>query len=627
MPSKNLGRVSIVPKGTWNINTVYNRLDAVVYDGSSWLAKKKNIGQQPMEASDAWQLLAAKGEEGKKGNPGPKGDAFTYEDFTPEQLAALKGEKGDKGDKGDTGDTGDVGPAGKDGKDGAAGEDGKTAYQYAVDGGYTGTEQEFAAKMAYDSEAVDNQLRKDIENLTNVHHYGARWNKAISKMERTGDAAGITTNLTNFAHRGSVNANYDNPFDKIYPWSGCKLCNIDLDTYRTLKSGSNLTDCVVAWEGDPDFSYKHENGVWKYRPEFWGTSYDGVDGYHYFDITDKPIGGYVHYRAEIIGRWRGVQETREIDGASKSILLPKPGMPCKRAALSTIHSYAKNAGMTLDSIFSLDGSILMCIIEAADFNAQNAWGNGVSSLYRENAADTIVEEATESVTVTISNANASNVIPGAIFDIGTSIGGNQVGSFTVQSVEVSGSNKIVTIDRAVTVTTANTWSVHGRANIADEEIGSKSGYIGTNGQCDCYYRGEVFWGNIWLYILGTYHQANTNHVFLAKSDAESDNYDAINTENHLDTGVVLSSSGGYIKTIGFLTRSGVLSVPIFCTEVGGSSDNPVGDYYYVSVGSNTILVFGGYAGNGANGGLCAHWSHTASRSLWSCGGRPRLKSP
>ena len=33
-----------------------------------------------------------------------KGDPFTYADFTPEQLASLKGAKGDKGDKGDTGD-------------------------------------------------------------------------------------------------------------------------------------------------------------------------------------------------------------------------------------------------------------------------------------------------------------------------------------------------------------------------------------------------------------------------------------------------------------------------------------------------------------------------------------------
>ena len=41
-----------------------------------------------------------KGDPGEKGDTGDKGDAFTYEDFTPEQLAALKGEKGDKGDMG-----------------------------------------------------------------------------------------------------------------------------------------------------------------------------------------------------------------------------------------------------------------------------------------------------------------------------------------------------------------------------------------------------------------------------------------------------------------------------------------------------------------------------------------------
>ena len=46
----------------------------------------------------------AKGEQGNKGDKGDKGDrgdAFTYSDFTEEQLAGLKGEKGDKGDPGD----------------------------------------------------------------------------------------------------------------------------------------------------------------------------------------------------------------------------------------------------------------------------------------------------------------------------------------------------------------------------------------------------------------------------------------------------------------------------------------------------------------------------------------------
>ena len=45
-----------------------------------------------------------------KGDKGDKGDPFTYSDFTPEQLALLKGEKGDKGDKGEKGDKGDAGP-------------------------------------------------------------------------------------------------------------------------------------------------------------------------------------------------------------------------------------------------------------------------------------------------------------------------------------------------------------------------------------------------------------------------------------------------------------------------------------------------------------------------------------
>ena len=77
MPSKNLGRVSIVPKGTWNVNTVYNRLDAVVHDGSSWLAKKQNTGQMPAEGSDAWQLLAERGADGRQGIDGAPGKGLT----------------------------------------------------------------------------------------------------------------------------------------------------------------------------------------------------------------------------------------------------------------------------------------------------------------------------------------------------------------------------------------------------------------------------------------------------------------------------------------------------------------------------------------------------------------------
>lgn len=61
------------------------------------------------------ELKGDTGPQGVKGDTGNTGDAFTFDDFTPEQLASLKGATGDtgatgsKGDKGDTGAKGDTG--------------------------------------------------------------------------------------------------------------------------------------------------------------------------------------------------------------------------------------------------------------------------------------------------------------------------------------------------------------------------------------------------------------------------------------------------------------------------------------------------------------------------------------
>ena len=58
--------------------------------------------------------------EGAGALKGEKGDPFTYNDFTPEQLLALKGENG---------------------------IDGKSAYQIAVDKGFAGTEAEWITSL------------------------------------------------------------------------------------------------------------------------------------------------------------------------------------------------------------------------------------------------------------------------------------------------------------------------------------------------------------------------------------------------------------------------------------------------------------------------------------------------
>lgn len=53
-----------------------------------------------------------------------------------------------QGEKGDPGEAGTAGPQGPQGEKGPAGTDGKSAYQYAQEGGYSGTEEEFIQKLA-----------------------------------------------------------------------------------------------------------------------------------------------------------------------------------------------------------------------------------------------------------------------------------------------------------------------------------------------------------------------------------------------------------------------------------------------------------------------------------------------
>lgn len=81
---------------------------------------------------------------GQKGDPGPKGDKgdpFTYSDFTPDQLAAIKGPKGDQGIQGipgpqgvqgQPGPQGPVGPIGPKGDRGEKGEQGSQGIQGPV---------------------------------------------------------------------------------------------------------------------------------------------------------------------------------------------------------------------------------------------------------------------------------------------------------------------------------------------------------------------------------------------------------------------------------------------------------------------------------------------------------------
>lgn len=454
-------------------------------------------------------------------------------------------------------------------------------------------------------------------------HYTMRWDKVNAQGTRLNDAASITTDTSNFGHFGSVNPNYDNPFDSIYPWSERKLCNIDLQRYEQLTDGDDIKDCVVAWEGDLNFDYEDVYGVWVYTPPFFGRSYE-LGNYRYFDVTDENLQNNIAYPAMITGRYLGKAVTLTIGGAQKTCNIPALGTPIANVAMSTQHTYAKNYGGSLVDIYNIDASLLLFVVEYATLNSQGAIGNGVSNLYVQG----LHLSANASNTKTVQIAANANIIEGAIIDIGTTDGGYDIARTSVVSI----SDTTVTLADAVTATTAHYVSVHGLINRADDEIAGKSGYIGANGKCNAYYRGECLYGNKYQYILGAYRQKDTNKIYICDRDA-TDDYDAINVSIHTDTGIILprgdegAAVAGYIGALGMCEN---LSIPPFATEIGGNSANPVGDYANIPTlnTGNTVLLLGGSAAYGASdGAFYGYWSSTAGTSSWGIGSRPRLKNP
>ena len=92
MANTNLGKVVITPKGEYVPETVYNRLDLVRFEGSSFLVLQDGVvGVTPSDDGQKYSLLAQKGDTGAQGVPGPKGET------------GAPGAKGDTGEQGEPG--------------------------------------------------------------------------------------------------------------------------------------------------------------------------------------------------------------------------------------------------------------------------------------------------------------------------------------------------------------------------------------------------------------------------------------------------------------------------------------------------------------------------------------------
>ena len=490
------------------------------------------------------------------------------------------------------------------------------------------TAAETAATNAAESAEEAARYLDIIERGSKI--FGAKWDRTTNLLTRTRDAADITTDTTNFCHKGTFNDNINNPFDSIYPWSEMVVCNVDLVAYRNRTGEEPLQDFITAVYGDADFTYDGTTDLFvgAYRPEFWYRSEEDSNGNVEFLVSQSKRAGYKHAEEAIDGISFAVN-------AGSNALTCGTGVPYTNVTGSALHAYAENSGFTLQDIEAVDQQMILYLVEYANMNSQNALGDGCSSCYRENAVDVIsnVSVGTDSTTFEVTDSALSSVVyKGAQADFGASAGG-----FTYRGIitdfSVSGSTYTITVEPALALTDGLVMSIHGFGACEFPAIGASvghgSGYIGANGKANAWYRGRVMYANRYQYTLGIYRQANTNHLWICPDGVDPNDYDTLNTSVHLDTGVALPDIAAAWQTVGGNAQLIDKLSAFMATGISsGSSASPVGDQQYVPAitASNTVLWLGCHAPYGWVCGLfgCI-WDSGAGDSYWYSAARPLLK--
>ena len=202
----------------------------------------------------------ATGPEGPAGSDGQDGITPTIGDNGNWYLGDTDTGKPSRGE------TGQAGADGRDGADGQPGADGKSAYQYAVEGGYTGTEEAFAAKLS--KEMPDKLPNPNALNFTGAVS-GSYDGSAPLEVAIPSGGGGLT--VTNTAAVGqtvkiaAVDENgqpteweaVDMASGEIEVQSGFELIDsIDWSTEDMAQAGvakeytlNGVTEIIIVWQG------------------------------------------------------------------------------------------------------------------------------------------------------------------------------------------------------------------------------------------------------------------------------------------------------------------------------------------------------------------------------------------
>ena len=294
-------------------------------------------------------LQGDKGEPGERGPAGINGKDFKYEDFTKEQLAALKGEKGEKGEQGIQGERGLQGPPGKNGEPGKQGPKGDKGEQGPQ--GLTGPKGE-GADIDLSEYVKKSDLRPEARYITMTAVIDQDNPDPLACITYEDDAKGMS--------KGSPE------WDKFF---GTKLVLFkDGKEVRELKDEE--LNSLSPDDGDVMAKFSRK-----------GLNIKTVDNKVYVSMTDNPnnsdYGYYAHSRGEeardafYLGAYLGYEE----NGKLRSI---KGVIPTGNKTIGDFRTIAQASGKGYEQLAFYQWTFLqaMYVLKYGNLDSQTALGQG-----------------------------------------------------------------------------------------------------------------------------------------------------------------------------------------------------------------------------------------------------------
>lgn len=455
------------------------------------------------------------------------------------------------------------------------------------------------------------ELKEAIEEARNFvgKNYGIKrliTDNTLASWTRLADAENLTAKATK---NGTEVAN---DFDKCYPWSEIKRCNIDTSTGR-----------VIAYHGEVGYAEDGSNGEVMVRiPEFWWKRERKIENdgkeYEYIYIADYARAGYIKSEEFFVGAYLlSTEETEEstIVAHSRSGVVPRYS-----TTKANFRTYAKALGtgwQLMDYHYFL--LQMLYLVEYAHYNSQSMLGNGIvamstaKALLAENNTNRIIVTSAGTgfwigKTICIGATDAWNSSVAADREI-TSIEDYSDGSITGKAIHFSGDPVNIAVDNVI-------WGSAQKTG-GNDALGNASGSLNNNSYHPVNYRGiEDIFGHMWQHIDGLNIKDYVAYICKDPDNYTNDKFDA----PYEKIGYVnANTTDSYIKKLGLDEKYPEVALPV---EVAGSSSTGACDNYWCSEGNRIACVGGSFNYDWAVAGFFAWYCcNPSSYTNWNCGAR------